>query len=201
VPVFPPEKGSLHVYFFEVPRAVQDAGAVDVSNAKGCKKRGRKFRLKCNEDSTFSVLIPAQKSFLHRGCFEDDMYSLLAWFSKVEPSAWECVNHHCINPPDKIFLVVEQTLTSRYAITHKTTTEECEIELSARGPLPEAGDAKDYLGYNVDVATATSGFEFGSTGNAKEYVIFLTVRESFPMRLLKLDRPSKVYARVQDIHR
>jgi hypothetical protein len=196
---------NCHVSFSDVLRAsVGDGEATrgETLSEKGSKKEGRKYRLKCTtEGSTFSVLVPAQKPFRHRGCFEDDKYPLLEWFSKVEPLAWEFVNaHHCSNPPDKIFLVLEQKLTSGYSITHKATSEECEIELSARGLLPKEGEAKDYLGHNIEAAKASFGFEVQSEDD-EEYVIFLTVRESFPIRRLKLERRSKLYARVQDMHR
>jgi hypothetical protein len=105
---------------------------------------GLRFRLKCKtEGGSFSALVPAQKPFVHRDCFEDAIYPLLEWFAKVEPLAWEVVNvHHSNNRPDKIFLVMEQTLTSGYAITHKQTLDdECELRLSARIPLPKEGDA------------------------------------------------------------
>jgi len=167
-------------------------------------EHGLRFRLKCKtEGSSFSALIPAQKPFVHRGCFEDNIYPLMHWFAKVEPLAWEIVNvHHSNNRPDKIFLVIEQTLTSGYAITHKQTLDdECELRLSIRIPLPKEGDASVFMGYKTEKAQATFGFEVqGEEGN-KEYAIFLTIHESFPIRRLKLPKPSKLYAQVKDMHK
>jgi hypothetical protein len=165
---------------------------------------GLRFRLKCKtEGSSFSALVPAQKLFVHRGCFEDDIYSLMEWFAKVEPLAWEVVNvHHGNNRPDKIFLVIEQTLTSGYAITHsQTLDDECELRLSARIPLPKEGDANVFMGYKTEKAHATFGFEVQGEeleGN-KEYAIFLTIHESFPIQRLRLSKHSKLHAKVKDM--
>jgi hypothetical protein len=127
----------------------------------------------------------------------------MEWFAKVEPLAWEIVNvYHSNNRPDKIFLVVEQTLTSGYSITHKqATTDECELRLSAKVPLPKEGEAGIFMGYKTEKAHANFGFEVqGEEGN-KKYAIFLTTHESFPIRRLKLAKPSKLYTRVQDMQR
>jgi hypothetical protein len=121
----------------------------------------------------------------------------------VEPFAWEVVNAQYVNdPPSKIFLVIEQTLTSGYAITHKqATTAECELQLSARVPLPKEGEASVFMGYRTERAHASYGFEEsqGEESN-KEYAIFLTIHESFPIRRLKFAQRS-LRSRVKDMYR
>jgi hypothetical protein len=55
--------------------------------------------------------------------------------------------------------------------------------------------------YKTEKAHATFGFEVqGEEGN-QEYAIFLTVHDSFPIRRLKLPKPSKLYAQVKDMHK
>jgi len=153
---------------------------------------------------SFSVLVPAQRKLTHQGCFEDERRKLLDWFAKVELRAWEMVYayHGDQSRPSKIFLVTAQTLTPGYAITHKQSgSTECEILISANIPLPAKAEANAFLGYKIETAHASHGFdEVKAEQSGEEYAIFLNVYYSCPTRRIRLGSPS-LRTRVSDMYK
>jgi hypothetical protein len=156
------------------------------------------LRIKCkDENSSFSVLIPDQKplSLTQRGCFDHEAHFLKGWFFDVTDKAWEAANalYAADGKPDKIFLVLEQTLTSKYSIAHKQgASNECEIRFYASIPLP--ANASAVGSYKYESAKATLGFEMmpdeGEGQDKSEYSIFLDVSYATPSRTISIEPPT-----------
>src|SRR5271154_459518 len=97
-----------------------------------------------------SVLIPSHGPLLHRACIDREEWYLLEWFSTNEIRAWEAVNTaYRNNRPQKIFLVIGQTLTSEYAISHQEQSNRgCEILVEGGAEIGSLIDSQLFMGYD-----------------------------------------------------
>jgi len=149
---------------------------------------------KMGADSSISVLIPGHGPLRYRACLDRQKHNLIGWFAVNESNAWEAVNAlYQETRPDRIFLVVGQTMTTEYSITHQDEdTHGCDIHVSANVELPTIIGAKAHLGYAYQSVAASAGFEvmMKSDGHSS---VYLEVYSSPPqLRINILQRPLKV---------
>ena len=161
------------------------------------RRNGSPIRIsfeRSHEGQSYSILIPAQKPFTHRGCFDKERWTLLEWFSKVETRAWDMANTFSgSRPPDEIFLVLEQKLTSGYSIGHcSSKSAKCDLLLSTGGPFPAAGLIKSKT---ITATVGTGPYRtIGSESGRDQYSVFLRVYRSprIGNRLLRKSFQTKV---------
>ena len=147
-----------------------------------------------------SILVPGEGPLVHRACIEQNIYDLKDWFSAVEMHAWKAVNSYFRSRPDKIFLVTGQTLTSKYALSHKQhVTSECEIYIESNAGVPIAAEANVLLGRTLKKVSASMGFESHSPTNGSErlYSIFLETYESYPTHVMG---PKRLLSKLKDMY-
>lgn len=148
---------------------------------------------------TMSALVPGQEDLKHRVCLGPRNVELLTWFREVETEAWGWVNdNYPQNRPKEIFLVIGQTLTTEYSISHfENGSESCEIFVAADITVPAAFEAEVLVGRNFEKVTAAAGFQkVVSKASQKEgpglHSIFLEVEKSPPItRLHSISRRFK----------
>ena len=110
---------------------------------------------------SLSIMIPGQDNLCHRACFARYKRELLRWFAMVETRAWKYVNTYFRHQlPSNIFLVTGQTLTDEFSITYQENeSTDCKIILEPYLGIPQTVNAKPILGYNIEKASASIGFE------------------------------------------
>jgi hypothetical protein len=151
-----------------------------------------------------SVLIPGDDPLRRRVCLDKQNWHLLHWFSTVESLAWEAVEARLDRRPDRIFLVMGQTLTTEYAITHQEYDYSgCEASVELKVTAPPVVGTNIFLGHGFQHASAAMGFEISAKKDPadekpREYSVFLETHESAPITRLK--RRSLV-ARLKSMHR
>lgn len=149
-----------------------------------------------------SVLIPGQGPLSSRACMEREKARLIIWFAKVEIRAWEWVNAVFRDPrPDKIFLVIGQTLTPEFAIAHQQERAlDCEIMLEPFVGIPEIVKAKGILGYQFRNVSASLGFKLSPTvaaaGDPTLYSIFIEIFSSKVIRRIRFELHPTLSSRI-----
>src|SRR5579859_2633766 len=137
-----------------------------------------------------SVLVPGQDDLLRRHCLGVYNQNLRAWFRMVEARAWKWVKGIYPNPPRKIFLVIGQTLTPEYAISHQEEgSRSCEISVETKFGVPNIADANCVLGWQFEKAWVSAGFDtVRKKGDGEEHLfsVFLETVESRPMRRIPM---------------
>jgi len=104
----------------------------------------------------------------------------------VETRAWKWVKGGLYtNPPRSIFLVIGQTLTPEYAISHQEEgSRSCEISVETKVGVPNIADANCVLGWQFDKAWVSAGFDVvrkKDDGKEQLFSVFLETVESRPM--------------------
>lgn len=149
---------------------------------------------------SMSILIPGPESLRRRACEERMSWALIEWFSEVEPLAWAAVEaRYGTQRPDKLFLVLGQTLAKGFSITHREYgSSACEVTIKAAAKVPSISDGHIFLGYAFEkVSTAIGCFEVAAEGSSREYSLFFQTHPSWPTKLLK----RSLYVRLQTMYR
>ena len=149
------------------------------------------FKL-ARQNGSMSVLIPGPDPLVRRACVDLQDWLLVEWFSTVEPLAWLAVEaRFCARRPDQIFLVLGQTLTMEYSITHQEhEASSCEASVETAAGIPSVVEANVFLGHRMQTASASGGFEVSAgrserDGQPRRYSVYLEIHPSCPMKLLK----------------
>jgi hypothetical protein len=145
-------------------------------------------------------LIPGPDPLRRRVCQERMSWALIEWFSAVEALAWAAVEaRYGAQRPDKIFLVLGQTLAKEFSITHREYgSSACEVAIQAAAKVPSISDGHIFLGHAFErVSTATGSFEVAAQGSSREYSLFFETHISYPTKLLK----RSLYIRLKGMYR
>jgi hypothetical protein len=155
------------------------------------------------QGGSMSVLVPGQGPLLYRGCIEHAKARLICWFASVEVRAWEWVN--AVYPgsrPNKIFLVVGQTLTPEFSIAHQEAhASDCEVVIEPSVGIPEIMDAHAIFGYDFQKVSASSGFRHFSTSDSTLHSVFMETFDSKVMKRIRFRLGSTLHSRVESAFR
>src|SRR5215471_12834886 len=139
-------------------------------------------------------MVPGDGPLRFRGALDDQNFNLINWFAVNEAAAWTVVNsYYAHERPSKIFLVVGQTMTTEYSITHQhEQSSGCAIILSGKVDIPSVLGGNTLFGWGIEKAIASTGFETSMKG-AGHHSVFLDVYPSSPMKIISiLDKSLKV---------
>jgi hypothetical protein len=118
---------------------------------------------------------------------EQKRWLLLDWFRTIEVRVWEIVTaHYGRRRPEAIFLVMGQTLTPEYWISHQE--ELCtgfEVSIEGSAGIPTFVEGKTFLGYGIEKVEASVGFEVSArktlqNGELELYSVYFEMEPSFP---------------------
>ena len=141
-----------------------------------------------------SVLVPGPEDLRRRLCVGRYGQELETWFAYVEAHAWEWVNARSDrNRPQKIFLVLGQTMTNQYAISHYAEeTSTCEVHLRADADFPSIAKLSVLTGYSWGEVSTSAGFQFMKPRDNRLHSVFFNVLESYPTTLFSKPRSQKL---------
>ena len=137
--------------------------------------------------SSFSVMVPGDDPLRFRGALDDQNFNLINWFAVNEAAAWTAVNtYYGHERPSRIFLVIGQTMTTEYAITHQQEQSSgCAIILSGKADIPSFVGANALFGWGYEKVRASTGFETSMKGTG-HHSVFLDTYPSTPMKIINI---------------
>ena len=125
---------------------------------------------------------------MHRACHGRNYCDMLRWFAALEGRIWIFAQNELRSKPEKIFLVLGQTMVANYWITYQESKDShCELLLKGDVTIPDTVETKSFLGYGLEKAAPSPNSEFEivnvdrSTVTPSLHSVFLEVFVSLPL--------------------